>query len=62
MLDRMQTGRFKVFSNLNDWFEELPDVSPQRRENRVKLDDDLMSATRYAYMMRRFAVVKSCLA
>jgi hypothetical protein len=23
MLDRMQTGRLKVFSNLNDWFEEF---------------------------------------
>ena len=23
MLDRMQTGRFKVFKHLNDWFEEF---------------------------------------
>ncbi len=23
MLDRMQTGRFKVFRHLNDWFEEF---------------------------------------
>lgn len=58
MLDRMQTGRFKVFSNLNDWFEEFRMY--HRKDGKiVKLDDDLMSATRYAYMMRRFAVVKS---
>ena len=23
MLDRMQTGRLKVFSHLNDWFDEF---------------------------------------
>jgi hypothetical protein len=23
MLDRMQTGRFKVYRHLNDWFEEF---------------------------------------
>jgi hypothetical protein len=57
MLDRMQTGRFKVFSHLNDWFEEFRMY--HRKDGKiVKLDDDLISATRYAYMMRRFAVVK----
>ena len=57
MLERMQTGRFKVFAGLNDWFEEF------RLYHRVdglvvKERDDLISATRYALMMRRFATVK----
>ena len=57
MLERMQTGRFKVFSHLNEWFEEFRMY--HRKDGKVvKVDDDLMAATRYAYMMRRFAVVK----
>jgi len=57
LLDRMQTGRFKVFSNLADWFEEKR--SYHRKDGLiVKLDDDLMAATRYAHMMRRFAITK----
>jgi phage terminase large subunit-like protein len=57
MLDRMQTGRFKVFDHLNDWFEEA--ALYHRDEGKiVKLDDDLMSATRYAEMMLRFAVTR----
>lgn len=54
MLDRMQTGRLKVFSHLSDWLEEF---RMYHRENGriVKLMDDLMSATRYALMMLRFA-------
>lgn len=54
LLDRMQTGRFKVFSNLLDWFEEFRMY--HREDGKVvKLDDDLMSATRYATMMLRHA-------
>jgi hypothetical protein len=57
MLDRMQTNRFKVFSTLNDWFEEFRLY--HRAEGRVvKLRDDLMSATRYGVMMIREAVVE----
>jgi hypothetical protein len=56
MLDRMNTGRFKVFSNLNEWFEEFRLY--HRVEGKiVKLRDDLMSATRYAVMMLRHAIV-----
>lgn len=54
MLDRMQTGRLKVFSHLNDWFEEFR-LYHRKDGLIVKLNDDLMSATRYAMMMRRFA-------
>jgi phage terminase large subunit-like protein len=55
MLTRMQTGRLKVFAHLNDWWEEF---RLYHRENGriVKEADDLMAATRYAMMMRRFAV------
>lgn len=57
LLDRMQSGRFKVFSHLNDWFEEFRMY--HRKDGKiVKLDDDLMSATRYANMMKRFAITK----
>lgn len=57
MLTRMQTGRFKVFSNLDDWFGEFRMY--HREDGKVvKIDDDLLSATRYALMMRRFAKVQ----
>lgn len=57
MLDRMQSGRLKVFSHLGDWFEEFRMY--HRKDGKiVKLDDDLMSATRYANMMKRFAITK----
>lgn len=57
MLDRMRSGRLKVFSNLNDWFEEFRTY--HRKDGIiVKLGDDLMSATRTALMMKRFAARK----
>ncbi len=50
----MQTGRFKVFRGQEQWFEEF---RYYRREDGliVKERDDLISSTRYAIMMRRFA-------
>jgi phage terminase large subunit-like protein len=54
MLDRMQTGRWKVFRHLEDWFAEFRLY--HREEGRVvKLGDDLISASRYALMMLRHA-------
>ncbi len=54
MLTRMESGRFKVFNHLNDWFDEFRLY--HRKDGRVhKEGDDLMSATRYAVMMLRFA-------
>jgi phage terminase large subunit-like protein len=54
MLVRMETGRFKVFKHLNDWFEEFRLY--HRKDGKVhKEGDDLMSATRYAVMMLRHA-------
>ena len=57
MIERMQTGRFKVFRGLSDWFEEYR-LYHRRDGLIVKLADDLISATRYALMMRRFAEVE----
>ena len=56
LLQRMQSGRFKVFSTLNDWFEEFR-LYHRKDGKIVKLQDDLMAATRYAYMMLRYASV-----
>jgi hypothetical protein len=58
MLDRMQTGRLLVFAHLADWFEEF-NIYHRKEGLIVKLNDDLMSATRYAMMMRRYAVTES---
>lgn len=57
MLDRMQTGRWKVFSTCGGWLQEF------RMFHRVdglivKERDDRISASRYAMMMRRFAIAK----
>lgn len=57
MLDRMQSGRFKVFAHLNDWWEEFR-LYHREDGKIVKVGDDIMSATRYADMMRRHAKVK----
>ena len=57
MLERMQTGRLKVFSHLSEWFEEFR-LYHRKDGKIVKERDDLMSATRYAVMMLRHAVTK----
>lgn len=54
MLERMQTGRFKVFSHLEPWFVEFR-IYHRKDGKLVKLDDDAISATRYAVMMKRYA-------
>jgi phage terminase large subunit-like protein len=54
MLDRMHTGRFKVFKHLLDWFEEFR-LYHRKDGKVVKEGDDLMSATRYAVMSLRYA-------
>jgi hypothetical protein len=57
MLDRMQLGQFKVFRNLNDWFEEYR-LYHRKDGKVVKLRDDIMSATRYGVMMLRKAEIE----
>jgi len=58
MLTRMQTGRFKVFRHLHDWWEEFR-LYHRKDGKVVKEGDDLMSATRYAVMMLRHASTKA---
>jgi len=57
MLERMETGRFKVFKGLTDWFEEFR-LYHRKDGKIVKERDDIMSATRYGVMMLRHAAVK----
>ena len=58
MLDRMKTGRFKVFRDLNDFWDEFNLY--HRKEGVVFAEhDDLLCAVRYALMSLRFAQTKS---
>ena len=57
MLERMQTGRWKVFEHLEDWFAEFR-LYHRKDGQVVKLRDDIMSATRYGVMMIRESVVE----
>ena len=55
MMDAMKTGRFKVAKHLHEWWDEFR-LYHRKNGLVVKEYDDLMSATRYAWMMRRHAV------
>lgn len=57
MLQRMQTGRWKVFATCQKWIEELR-LYHREDGKIVKERDDLISASRYALMMKRFAIAK----
>lgn len=57
ILTRMETGRFKVFSDCTEWLDERRTYHRDKGKI-VKLYDDLMDATRYAIMMLRYAIVK----
>lgn len=54
MLDRMQTGRLKVFGHLREWLDEFR-LYHRKDGVVVKVHDDLMCATRYGIMCLRFA-------
>jgi phage terminase large subunit-like protein len=54
MLDRMLTGRWKVFSTCTEWLEERR-LYHRKDGKIVKERDDVLSASRYALMMLRFA-------
>lgn len=58
MLDRMLSFRWKVFDHLEDWFAEFR-LYHRKDGLIVKLNDDRISASRYAMMMKRFAGVTS---
>lgn len=56
MLDRMRTERFKVFRSCGQWMSEKRLY--HRKEGLIaKVRDDLISASRYAMMMRRDASI-----
>lgn len=55
VLERMLSGRFKVFSNLSEWFDEKR--SYHRKDGIIQAKrDDILKATFYAVMMKRYAV------
>ncbi len=54
----MQAGKLKVFSHLTDWFLEKAAYHVDENGKLVDRHDDIMAATRYAFMGRRFAVTK----
>ena len=58
MLTRMNEGRWKVFSTCPMWLSEF-DLYHRKDGLVVKINDDLISASRYAMMGRRFAKVQS---
>lgn len=56
ILGRMKAGKWKVFSHLSEYFEEKRMY--HRKDGKiVKERDDILSAVRYAYMMRRHATL-----
>lgn len=57
MLDRMMTGRFKVFRTCGAWLEERR-LYHRKDGKIVKERDDAISASRYAMMMLRYATVR----
>lgn len=60
MLDRMRTGRWKVFDTCALWMEEFR-LYHREQGKIVKKRDDLLSASRYAMMMRRIGRARSVL-
>jgi len=54
MLTRMQTGRWKVFRNLGEWFSEKR-LYHREKGIIVKERDDILSSSRVGLMMLRFA-------
>lgn len=54
MLERMETGKWKVFRTCKNWFEEQR-IYHRKDGKIVKLKDDVISASRYAHMMIRHA-------
>lgn len=59
MLDMMKTGKLKVFDHCRMWLDEFRryhrKYTPGKGSKIVKINDDLMSATRYAIMMLKEA-------
>jgi hypothetical protein len=58
MVERMTTGRLKVFSTCKEWFEEKRMYHRDMKGKVVKVADDVLSSSRYAIMMLRHARVE----
>ena len=56
MLQDMRDGQFKVFSTCREFFEEKLLYHRDDNSRIVKEKDDIISAVRYAYMMKRYAI------
>ena len=57
MADRMLTGRWKVFNTCQGWLQEFRLY--HRKDGVIEpIRDDRISASRYGYMMRRYAKTK----
>ena len=54
--DLMSKGKFKVFRGLRHVLDEILQYHRDEKGKIVKANDDAVDATRYAYMMRRFAI------
>lgn len=54
----IQLGQFKIFDHLSDVFDEFLQYHRDENGKIVKIKDDIISAIRYAYMMRRHAIRK----
>ena len=59
MLERMQTNRWKVFRTCRYWLEEKRMYHRDLNLKIVKYADDVISASRHAYMMRRHATTET---
>ncbi len=58
MVTRLETGRLKVFSHLQEWFKEYR-VYHRKDGKIVRKNDDLMSASRYAIQSLRYATINN---
>ena len=57
LFEMMQSGRFKAFRHLSEFFEEFR-MYHRKDGIIVKEREDIVSAVRYAYMCRRYAETK----
>jgi hypothetical protein len=55
MYERMEMGKWKVFSTCREWFNEQRMYHRDLHGKIVKMNDDLISASRTAHMMLRHA-------
>ncbi len=59
MLDAMYQGKIKVFSTCQQWFREKRLYHRDLKAKIVRLNEDLICASRYAYMMHRHSRTES---